>query len=215
MYRQPILVSSQNYLSNWNWEIILPISVKVSITNLHLNFLCSNPDHCLAEWLWGKVGSLYPHSPNSIFIIRLTAIIFFTRKVLAWLLYWSFHQSLRVNNLLYISKGCMLFESSIVCFDFLFLHKHRRSYLNDLTCSQNFTILIFLITFFFFFYLQVYLGPPGQSVSIVSRIRTTQTVSPYVSSGVSRWSCLVTRLMRFDTESVSVTSMMNVLLGPP
>ena len=45
-------------LKNKKYEknmIYLPIgSVKVSITDLHRNLLCSNPDHCQAEWWRGS-----------------------------------------------------------------------------------------------------------------------------------------------------------------
>ena len=30
--------------------------------DLHRNLPCLNPDHCQAEWYWGKVGSLYQYS---------------------------------------------------------------------------------------------------------------------------------------------------------
>ena len=53
-------------------ENFLPIGiVKVSITDLHRNLPCSNPDHYQAEWCWGKVGSLCLHKLNSMCLYQL------------------------------------------------------------------------------------------------------------------------------------------------
>ena len=48
-----IITSTYYHLDNTpSFAIILPIgSVKVSITDLHHDLSCSNPDHCQTEWL--------------------------------------------------------------------------------------------------------------------------------------------------------------------